>query len=80
MQQVQAGSLQGPQDELLNLMTIMYMAIQETLSDPYRLPSVQSQLCLWIPTLYLSRKLVTNRLKLRSNPVCSISCFMQRPS
>lgn len=45
IQQVQAGGLQGPQDELLNLMTIMYMAIQETLSDPFGLPSVQSQLC-----------------------------------
>ncbi|KAK1770302.1 N1221-domain-containing protein [Phialemonium atrogriseum] len=43
-QQLQAGGLQNPQDELLNVMTIMYMVIQEVLSDPYRLPSVQSQL------------------------------------
>lgn len=44
-QQIQAANLQGPQDELMNLMTIMYMAIQETLSDPFGLPSVRSELC-----------------------------------
>jgi hypothetical protein len=44
-QQIQAANLQGPQDELMNLMTIMYMAIQETLSDPFGLPSVRAELC-----------------------------------
>lgn len=45
-QQIQAANLQGPQDELMNLMTIMYMCIQETLSDPFGLPSVRSELCM----------------------------------
>lgn len=52
-QQLQAGGLQNPQDELLNVMTIMYMVIQEVLSDPYRLPSVQSQLCRWISSSFI---------------------------
>jgi hypothetical protein len=46
-QQIQAANLQGPQDELMNLMTIMYMCIQETLSDPFGLPSVRAELCKW---------------------------------
>lgn len=32
--QGQHGNLQEGQDELMNLMTIMYIAIQETLNDP----------------------------------------------
>lgn len=51
VQQAQAANLQGPQDELMNLMTIMYMAIQETLSDPFGLPSVRSELLALEPGL-----------------------------
>ncbi|KAB5563366.1 required for hyphal anastomosis [Coniochaeta sp. 2T2.1] len=50
-QQIQAANLQGPQDELMNLMTIMYMCIQETLSDPFGLPSVRSELLALEPNL-----------------------------
>jgi len=51
----------------MNLMTIMYMCIQETLSDPFGLPSVQSELCKpeFVPVLNL---LGTNSLQVALQP------------
>ena len=44
MQQLQPGALQEAQDELMNLMTIMYMMIQETLVDLEGMAEVASGL------------------------------------
>jgi hypothetical protein len=63
VQQAQAANLQGPQDELMNLMTIMYMAIQETLSDPFGLPSVRSELLALEPGLLEFMLHVTAKLR-----------------
>lgn len=41
----QHNNVQEAQDELMNLMTIMYIAIQETLSDPEDMSSTQGKLC-----------------------------------
>jgi hypothetical protein len=41
----QHTSAQEAQDELLNLMTIMYIAIQETLNDPEDMASTYGKLC-----------------------------------
>lgn len=43
--QGQHGNLQEAQDELINLMTIMYIAIQETLNDPEDMSSTYGKLC-----------------------------------
>lgn len=43
--QGQHGNLQEAQDELLNLMTIMYIAIQETLNDPDDMSPTYGKLC-----------------------------------
>jgi len=40
----QHTSVQEAQDELLNLMTIMYIAIQETLNDPEDMASTYGKL------------------------------------
>lgn len=42
--EAQQGSPQESQDELLNLMTIMYIAIQETLNDPEDMSSAYQKL------------------------------------
>lgn len=42
--QVQIGNPQETQDELMNLMTIMYIAIQETLNDPDDMSSTYAKL------------------------------------
>jgi hypothetical protein len=41
----QQASPQEAQDELMNLMTIMYIAIQETLNDPEDMSSSYKALC-----------------------------------
>jgi hypothetical protein len=41
----QHTSAQEAQDELMNLMTIMYIAIQETLNDPEDMASTYGKLC-----------------------------------
>lgn len=43
--QGQYGSAQDALDELINLMTIMYIAIQETLNDPGDMSSTYGKLC-----------------------------------
>ncbi|KAL1868315.1 hypothetical protein VTK73DRAFT_3748 [Phialemonium thermophilum] len=63
VQELPAGGLQGRQDELTNLMTILYMAVQETLSDPFGLPSVQSQLLALEPGLLQFLFDATTRLR-----------------
>lgn len=40
----QQGSQQEAQDELMNLMTIMYICIQETLNDPEDMASAYNKL------------------------------------
>jgi len=44
MQQMPPNSLQEAQDELTNLMTIMYIMIQQTLGDPLEMASVYTKL------------------------------------
>jgi hypothetical protein len=44
---VQQTNPQEAQDELLNLMTIMYIAIQETLNDPDDMSSTYGKLCMF---------------------------------
>lgn len=41
---VQPSSSPEAQDELMNLMTIMYVAIQETLNDPVDMASTYNKL------------------------------------
>lgn len=41
----QHNSAQEAQDELMNLMTIMYVAVQETLNDPEDMSSTYGKLC-----------------------------------
>lgn len=42
--QQQHANIQEAQDELMNLMTIMYIAIQETLNDPEDMSSAYGKL------------------------------------
>lgn len=48
---MQQANPQEAQDELLNLMTIMYIAIQETLNDPDDMSSTYGKLCMLDKTL-----------------------------
>lgn len=41
---IQQGSAQDAQDELMNLLTIMYIVVQETLNDPEDMSSTQAKL------------------------------------
>lgn len=41
----QQGTAQETQDELMNLMTIMYITLQETLNDPEDMSSSYGILC-----------------------------------
>lgn len=45
----QHNSAQEAQDELMSLMTIMYIAIQETLNDPEDMASTYGKLCEFVP-------------------------------
>jgi hypothetical protein len=47
----QQGTPQESQDELMNLMTIMYVVIQETLTSEEEMSSTCEQLCKWDTSL-----------------------------
>lgn len=49
--QGQHGNPQEAQDELMNLMTILYIAIQETLNDPEDMASTYKKLRMSCPIL-----------------------------
>ncbi len=42
---VDADDMQQTQDEIMNLMTIMYMAIQTTINDPQGMRMTREALC-----------------------------------
>lgn len=55
---IQQGNPQETQDELLNLMTIMYIAIQETLNDPDEMSSTYTKLCMYASSTLLECRLI----------------------
>ncbi|KAM0335806.1 hypothetical protein ACHAQA_000856 [Verticillium albo-atrum] len=59
----QAGSAQDAQDELLNLMTVLYVAIQETLSDPASLEATRLELLALNPGLVNFMSLATSKIR-----------------
>lgn len=42
--EIQQASAQDAQDELMNLLTIMYIVVQETLNDPEDMASTEAKL------------------------------------
>ncbi|KPM35196.1 hypothetical protein AK830_g11386 [Neonectria ditissima] len=61
--QGQHGNLQEAQDELMNLMTIMYIAIQETLNDPEDMSSTYGKLLELNPSLVDYMLTATSKLR-----------------
>ncbi|KAF7548229.1 hypothetical protein G7046_g8750 [Stylonectria norvegica] len=61
--QGQHGNLQESQDELMNLMTIMYIAIQETLNDPEDMSSTYRKLLELNPSLVDYMLTATSKLR-----------------
>ncbi|KAF3348226.1 hypothetical protein VD0002_g7817 [Verticillium dahliae] len=59
----QPGSAQDAQDELLNLMTVLYITIQETLSDPSSLEATRSALLALNPGLVNFMSLATSKVR-----------------
>ncbi|KAI0011157.1 N1221-domain-containing protein [Xylariaceae sp. FL0662B] len=66
----QGGSLQEAQDELMNLMTIMYMCIQETLNDCQGMATVRGKLLELEP--HLTTYMLTAAAKLRWQEVNTV--------
>ncbi|KAJ0294866.1 hypothetical protein Brms1b_001326 [Colletotrichum noveboracense] len=60
---VQPGGAQEAQDELINLMTIMYVIIQETLSFPKELESTRTNLLSLKPGLVDFMSIATSKLR-----------------
>ncbi|KAH6892122.1 hypothetical protein B0T10DRAFT_483065 [Thelonectria olida] len=61
--QGQHGNLQEAQDELMNLMTIMYIAVQETLNDPEDMSSTYGKLLELNPSLVDYMLTATSKLR-----------------
>lgn len=59
----QQGSAQDTQDELMNLMTIMYITLQETLNDPEDMSSSYGKLLHLKPSLVDYMMLTTSKLR-----------------
>ncbi|RFU78822.1 required for hyphal anastomosis ham-2 [Trichoderma arundinaceum] len=57
------GSAQDAQDELMNLLTIMYIVVQETLSDPEDMSSTHGKLLELNPSLVDFLMLATSKLR-----------------
>lgn len=47
---IQQASAQDAQDELMNLLTIMYIAVQETLNDPEEMSPTYGKLRMYTPS------------------------------
>ncbi|KAH6611103.1 required for hyphal anastomosis ham-2 [Trichoderma cornu-damae] len=60
---IQQGSVQDAQDELINLLTIMYIVVQETLNDPEDMASTQGKLLELSPSLVDFMMLATSKLR-----------------
>lgn len=58
----QQGSAQDTQDELMNLMTIMYITLQETLNDPEDMSSSYRKLRKWTTLVYERKRTYANKL------------------
>ena len=59
----QIGSSQEAEDELINLMTIIYMCVQDTLNDPDELPMAQQKLLELKPSLVDFMMTATSKLR-----------------
>ncbi|PTB62883.1 N1221-domain-containing protein [Trichoderma citrinoviride] len=60
---IQQGSAQDAQDELMNLLTIMYIVVQETLNDPEDMASTEAKLLELNPSLVDFMMLATSKLR-----------------
>ncbi|KAL6855777.1 hypothetical protein J3F83DRAFT_753468 [Trichoderma novae-zelandiae] len=60
---VQQGNAQDAQDELMNLLTIMYIVVQETLNDPQDMSSTEAKLLELNPSLVDFMMLATSKLR-----------------
>ncbi|KAL7797564.1 hypothetical protein V8C37DRAFT_369935 [Trichoderma ceciliae] len=60
---IQQGGAQDAQDELVNLLTIMYIVVQETLNDPEDMSSTHAKLLGLNPSLVDFMMLATSKLR-----------------
>ncbi|KAL6822283.1 hypothetical protein V8C40DRAFT_249062 [Trichoderma camerunense] len=61
--EIQQASAQDAQDELMNLLTIMYIVVQETLNDPEDMASTEAKLLELNPSLVDFMMLATSKLR-----------------